>query len=247
MPRLLPCQRARIRGLTMADYTQQLRALLICIAKGGPLTKREEWWVNELNGADDKYHGLTPRQAEVIDDIHERVLKRQKLVAQMRDNAGSNGQGTTPPAGASTSSDWQQAPSSSEVKSTCNLCVRFLIPTHDNDRTPLDREIAKFRKSILLHSTYTESALVDGTWKMADGTVVTETNIPFTVHAPESAVEAIRTLVLDFGRKAGQDAMYWEQSISNVVFLDTGVERYTFHSSDGHSSRLSATVDDIPF
>ena len=106
-----------------------------------------------------------------------------------------------------------------------NRCI-ILLPTSYNDGKAVP---AKILSSILQKidekfDGHTVSESVDGTYRMADGTMKNDKLIPVWIAVDQDKIDLLRKMTGSFARTLKQESVYFEVMNSEVEFIEPNAE-----------------------
>lgn len=87
----------------------------------------------------------------------------------------------------------------------------FFLPTNDNDGRSLAQEIVELESALYVHfSGWTLQGLVQGSFKMKDGSWANDMCRAYFLVFEESEIPTLERILLEFKAKTKQEAMYLE-------------------------------------
>src|SRR5262245_22827276 len=87
----------------------------------------------------------------------------------------------------------------------------LLLPVKDNDGRGLAAEIQEVRTRLwVAFAAYTDEGVVEGIFRMTDGSPALDNSRKITLFLDESAIAELEAILLDFKRQTIQEKMYLE-------------------------------------
>ncbi len=99
---------------------------------------------------------------------------------------------------------------------------RFNLPLTDNDGQPIDPQvIVDLHHELLTHfGGFTVHPTSEGRWQSREGRVYQDQVVVYEVAVPSEGIDLLRAIVIRFGRRLGQLAMYFDAPPPSVEVID---------------------------
>ena len=107
-------------------------------------------------------------------------------------------------------------------------CI-ILLPTYYNDGKGVPLEVlTRMRREIdEMFDGHTIAGTVEGTYRMADGTIATDKSLEVWIAVESDKIEVLRKLTSRFARILKQETIYFEVMNSEVEFIEPEHENGT--------------------